>query len=304
MAKFDECAGCGRVFYVPQEDLTEELVAEASVIIGWAAPSMIRASEKLELLQLFSAGADAFVAPGILSENTVLCNATGAYGKAVAEHAFALTLMLMKKLYLYRDAQVTGSWTDFGPVTSPGGATVLIAGLGDIGLYYARLMKSMGAYVIGVKRRQYEKPEEVDELVLTGEIDKVLPRADIIMSVLPGTDETRHFYTKERFSLMKKSALFINCGRGNAVESEVLLSALRNGEIAAAAIDVAEQEPLPAESPLWSQENLIITPHVAGSYHLPDIMEGIVGIACENLRHWAGDRQYRNVVDKKSGYKK
>lgn len=303
-ARLNKIAKENRVQYLAPGELSEEQVAEASVIIGNAPARLIKASKRLELMQLESAGADEYIAPGVLAETTALCNATGAYNHAVSEHAVALTMMLMKKLHLYRDAQNACRWDDFGAVSSPVGATVLVVGLGDIGLRYARMLKAMGAYVIGVKRRAADCPDCVDELVQTDAIDTVLPRADVLFSILPSTKGTVHFYTEERFRLMKNSALFINCGRGSAVESEVLLSALRNGEIAAAAIDVTEQEPLPEEHPLWREKNLIITPHVAGGFHLQHTFERIVDIACENLEHWMKGEEYINTVDFETGYKK
>ncbi|MBR0208268.1 MAG: D-2-hydroxyacid dehydrogenase [Oscillospiraceae bacterium] len=300
-----EAAGvaCAFTFTTPAA-ATEEQIAEACFIVGNVPPRKIAASENLDVLQLFSAGADPYMPEGVLSEKTVLCNATGAYGQAVSEHAFALTLMLVKKLHLYRSSQLNCRWEDHGMVTSLDGATVLVVGLGDIGLSYARLVKAMGARVIGVKRRGGPCPEGVDELVLTGEIDRVLPRADVVMSVLPSTADTAYFYTAERFGAMKRSAVFINCGRGNAVSHEALLQALRSGEIAAAAIDVCETEPLPADSPLWREEKLVITPHVAGNFHLASIYEGIIGIALENLTNYLGGKPLRNIVDPATGYKR
>lgn len=291
--------------YCPEKEVTEELVQDASVIIGCVPAKMIRASEKLELLQLHSAGADPYIVPGVLAEKTILCNATGAYGRTVSEHAFALTLMLLKKLHLYRSAQERREWTDFGTVSSLSNATVVIAGLGDIGVCYARMAKALGATVIGVKRRAGKCPDCVDELVLTEELDKVLPRADVVVSFLPNTKQTVHIFHAERLKLMKRSAVLINCGRGNAIDPEALLDALRGGTIAACAVDVTEPEPLPADSPLWQEPNMVITPHVAGLFHLPYTLERIVDIACENLeKYLAGDLPLRNEVDFETGYKK
>ena len=111
-------------------------------------------------------------------------------------------------------------------------------------------------------------------------------------------------YTVEIFDRMKDSAIFINCGRGNAVSSEVLAQALREGKIAAAAMDVAEIEPLPSDSPLWSLENLVITPHISGGFHLPWTFEQIVRIAAENLEAFLAGKPLRNEVDFSTGYKK
>lgn len=300
-----EAAGAGcRFRYSTPEQVTKEEIQSANVILGQPDAALLAASENLEWLQLASAGADAYIKPGVLNEKTVLTNATGAYSKAVAEHAFALTLMLQKKLYLYRDDQRKAIWGDRGTVSSLSDCTVAVVGLGDIGQHYARLVKAMGAYVIGVKRRTGSCPDYVDELVMTQDLDTVLPRADVILSILPNTAATRYIYTAESFDKMKDSALFINCGRGNAVASQVLYEALSQHKIAAAAVDVTEAEPLPANSPLWQLENLVITPHISGGFHLPETFERIVNIAAENLRAYLAGRELRNVIDFATGYKK
>ena len=98
--------------------------------------------------------------------------------------------------------------------------------------------------------------------------------------------------------------MFLNCGRGSAVESGVLYEALRRKQIAAAGIDVCEEEPLPEDSPLWGLEDLLITPHVSGNFHLPDILEKIVALSAENLSAWLKGEAIRNVVDFETGYRK
>ncbi len=300
-----ERAGAGAELSFSRPELvSEEEIQSANVIIGLPRAEMIKASENLELLQLESAGADAYIVPGVLSGKTLLTNATGAYSQAVAEHAFALTLMLQKKLHLYRDEQRAVRWRDRGTVSSLRGAAVAVVGLGDIGGYYARLVKAMGAYVIGVKRRPGPCPDYADELRLTEELDELLPRADVIMSVLPNTAATRYIYTEDSFRRMKDSAIFINCGRGNAVSAETLYTALSQGMIYAAGIDVAETEPLPEDSPLWTLENLMITPHVSGSHHLPETVDRIADICAENLSAYLSGGKLENIVDFATGYKK
>ena len=300
-----EAAGAGAELSFSRPDrVTEKEIQEANVIIGLPKAEMIKASENLELLQLESAGTDAYIAHGVLSEKTLLTNATGAYSQAVAEHALALTLMLQKKLHLYRDEQRAARWKDRGTVSSLRGAIVAVVGLGDIGGYYARLVKALGAYVIGVKRRPGPCPEYAHELMLTEQLDQVLPRADVIMSVLPNTAATRYIYTLDSFRLMKDSAIFINCGRGNAVSAGTLYEALSQGMIAAAGIDVAETEPLPEDSPLWALENLVITPHVSGSHHLPETVERIVDICAGNLSAYLSGGKLKNIVDFATGYRK
>ncbi len=300
-----ESAGAGcRFVYATPKDATETMVAEAEIIIGNVPAEKIRASEKLEWLQLNSAGADQYIQPGILHEGTILTNATGAYSKAVAEHMFAMMLMLQKKLHLYRDAQARAEWTDYGTVVSVADATVLVVGLGDIGLHFARMAKALGACTIGVKRRMSACPEGVDELYTTDRLDEVLPRADVIVSFLPGTKATDHIYTARRFELMKEQAIFLNGGRGSAVDSQVLYDALRQHQIGAAGIDVTEPEPLPSDHPLWQLPNIMITPHISGQYHLPETFERIVDIAASNLSAYLKGAPLRNMVDFTTGYKK
>lgn len=288
--------------YIPVNDVTEADIADANIIIGNVPAGKIHASEKLEWIQLNSAGAEPYIKPGVLAEKTALTNATGAYSKAVAEHCFAATLMLQKKLHLYRDHQSLLEWADEGTVTSMSDATVLVVGLGDIGLHYARLCKAMGAHTIGVKRRPGRCPEGVDELFLTEELDSVLPRADVVVSFLPAMPSTYHIYTEERFAAMKDSALFVNGGRGNAVSSDVLDSAVRNGLIRAAAVDVTEPEPLPAGHPLWKNPNVVLTPHISGQYHLPETFERIVNIAASNLEAFLNGKPMKNAIDFTTGY--
>ena len=303
--KLEQAAGAGYKFvYVSEDGATAEDIAAANIILGMPEPEMIKASDKLELLQLNIAGADRYVKPGVLSPKTKLTNSTGAYSKAVAEHGAAMLFMLQKKLHLYRDAQTKHEWTDFGTVTSITDATVVVVGLGDIGCHFAGIVKALGAHVIGVKRRASAKPDCVDELYTMEKLDEVLARADVVFSVLPGTPATTHLYTAERFDLMKPSAIFINCGRGAAVENKVLYDALKEGKIASAAIDVSEVEPLPADSPLWALDNLVITPHVSGYYHLPYTFERIVEIAAENLGRFTRGEELMNIVDFTTGYKK
>ena len=297
-------AGC-RFLYRGSEGVdTNEALRQAEVIIGNIRLDRLQIAEKLELLQLNTSGAAEFTAPGVLRPGVLLCSATGAYGCSVSEHALAATLMLQKNLHLYRDAQSEGRWADYGQVQSIGASTVLVVGLGDIGLRYARMAKALGAYVIGVKRRGGETPEGVDELRRPDELMELLPRADVVASFLPGTKDTAYLYTMEHFKAMKNSAVFVNCGRGNAVAGEVLNEALEQGEIFAASVDVTEVEPLPADSPLWKQKKLLLTPHVSGGYRHAQTLDMIVDIACKNLDAYLNGGELISLVDFETGYKK
>ncbi|MDL2295550.1 D-2-hydroxyacid dehydrogenase [Lachnospiraceae bacterium OttesenSCG-928-E19] len=288
--------------YVKRSDVTPEQIAEADYIIGNVEASYIKGSPKLKLLQLNSAGTDGYTKEGVLAPNTILANATGAYGKAVSEHMFAMLLALQKKLMLYRDDQYKGEWNDYGSVTSITDSTVLVVGLGDIGKSFAKMCKALGAYVIGVKRRPSECPEEVDELVLMDEFKDKVPKADVVFSVLPNTPATSGIYNEEFFKLMKPTGIFLNAGRGNAVNQEALLEALQKGDIGAAGLDVTNPEPLPAEHPLWAESKVLITPHISGQYHLPETLDRIVEIGASNVERYIKGEDLLNIVDFETGY--
>lgn len=296
-------AAGNEIKFIPDGAVTQEDVDRADIILGSVPPKMLH-EQPIKLMQLASAGADAYVKEGLLSRSTTLCCCTGAYSQSVAEHAFGVTLMLMKNLHLYRDRQNRHQWLPEGTTSSLNGATVIVTGLGDIGRYYARLVKAMGAYVIGVKRRPGPKPDYVDELCTTDEFDSVVSRGDVILSVMPSTPETIHFFTKDRFRLMKKSAIFLNCGRGTALDLDVIYQVLSEKLIAAAGLDVFETEPLPEDSPLWGLENLMITPHSSGFFFLPVTRGNVVDILARNLEAFLKGGELMNVVDFATGYKK
>ena len=145
---------------------------------------MVKEAERLEWLHLNSAGFDDYVKEGILREKTLLTNSSGAYGKAVSEHMFAMLLAMQKKLHLYRDLQRQHMWGDEGEVTSIADSVILVLGTGDIGLHFAELAHALGAYVIGVKRTLAPCPDCMDELHVMSELDELLQRADSVVSFL------------------------------------------------------------------------------------------------------------------------
>lgn len=298
-----EAAGENAVRFIKPGEVLQSDADWADIIVGNLPPRFF-GGRHVELMQLSTAGADLYVKEGVLAPSSVLACCTGAYSQSVAEHSFAATLMLQKNLHLYRDSQSACSWTDAGEVGTINGATVIVVGLGDIGKYYARMVKALGAYVIGVNRRGGEKPEYVDELYTTDSFDKIAGRGDIIFSVMPSTPQTVHFYTEERFALMKPTAIFINSGRGSAVSEQTLYNVLSKKVIACAAVDVLEREPLPSDSPLWGLKNLLITPHASGDYHLPSNRDKVVAICAGNLKAFLSGQTLINVVDFASGYKK
>lgn len=301
-----EAAGKEKVsiLFTSPEKLTEEDLKDATATIGNINPNLLKTAKNLKWVQLNSAGTDGYLVPGVLPEGTVVTNATGAYGLAIAEHMLGTTLALMKRFPIYLRQQDEKIWQDGGRVTSIYGSSCLVVGMGDIGSEYAMRMKALGSYVIGIRRTASDKPDYVDEMYTLDQLDECLSRADIVAASLPGTKETYHMFDENRFGKMKDGAIFINVGRGSAVDSPALAQALRSGKLFGAGIDVTEVEPLPAESELWNLQNLLITPHVSGGYHLQETLERIIRISLHNLDAYIHGTSMKSVVDFSTGYRK
>lgn len=290
--------------YTSYEDVCEEMLVDADVILGNVPPKMLSVCKHLQLMQLNSAGTDGYTTPGVLAPETKLANATGAYGLAISEHMLGMLLMLQKKLGIYHDQQKEALWKDAGTVTSIYGATTLVLGLGDIGSEFAKRIKALGSKVIGIRRTGGEKPDFVDVVDTTENFQKYLPEADIIAMSLPKTPATYHIVDASVFSMMKPGAILLNVGRGTAIDQEALYEALTKGNLGGCGIDVTDPEPLPAESPLWHCPNLLITPHISGGFHLAETFERIVRICGDNLEAIANGTPIRNEVDFTTGYRR
>lgn len=288
--------------FMKTEDVTENDLSGVNGIIGYVDAGLLHAANALEWIHLSWSGVDAFIKPGVLSEDVTVCNARGAHGLAVSEHMVALTMMLVRRLYAYRDNQKRHHWEMLGNTISIEGATIAVLGIGNIGGDYARKVHAMGAHVIGVRRTNGEKPEGVDEQVTIEDLDKILPRADIVAMNLPGGEATLNLMDERRLRLMKKGAYLVNVGRGASIDQKALAAVLQDGHLGGAALDVCVPEPLPENDPLWDAPNLVLTPHVASNYLLAETFERFVRISAENLKRYANGVALENVVDRATGY--
>jgi phosphoglycerate dehydrogenase-like enzyme len=175
-------------------------------------------------------------------------------------------------------------------------ATMGVVGLGDIGAETARRAAAFGMRVIAVDPKRTEKPEWVASLTKLDRLDALLAESDFVVVCAPHTPETEGMFRRRQFRLMKPSGIFINIGRGAIVSLVDLAASLEAGEIAGAALDVFETEPLPQENPLWRMPNVLITPHVAACS--PRIAERHLATLTDNVRRFAEGHELKNVVDK------
>ena len=302
-ARFEETAPGAAFRYVSTENVTREDIMETDILIGFVSPELIQASPRLKLFQLNLAGANTYCLPGILHEDTILCNSTGAYGVAVSEHMLASIFALTKKLNRYECNRKKHIWRDEGSVMGIFGSTTLVIGAGDIGSEFGKRMAALGSRVIGIRRHKVEPAPYMVDSGTMEDIDRFLPEADFIACSLPATPETNRIFNAERISRIKSTAIIANVGRGTLFDQQALAEALMNYKIGGACLDVTDPEPLPKDNPLWDCPNLILTPHVSGFYHLHYTYERIVDIALENLRRYQNGEKLMNIVDRKSGYR-
>ena len=286
----------GSVVFIREHLVTEEDVCGVTAIIGNVPAHTLHGPKELLWLQTSSAGYDHYLREGVLAPSTLLTNATGAYGQAVSEHMLASLLCLMKKLHLYRDNQRVACWKDEGGVTTLSGATVLVLGAGDIGTSFARLVTSLGAHAWGVRRDAASCHAPFERMLALDDVYDVLGEADVVACALPSSSQTRGLAGESFFSAMKRGSFFVNAGRGDLVDADALCDALASGHLAGAALDVTSPEPLPADHALWQAHNALITPHVAGFWHLKQTTDNVISICRSNLVSYLDGRPLANVV--------
>ena len=272
-----------------------------TVIFGSPGADFVKLCPRLKWLQLQSAGANGYV-DGELPETVLLSCASGCYGHTVSEHMIGFSFELLRKYHLYRDEQSAGRWQSRGTVKSIKGAVILVVGLGDIGSRYARSMKALGSYIIGVDRVSCAKADYLDEFFPAEQMDEVLPRADVVAVIVPGVKSNIGLIGRPQLAKMKKDAVLINCGRGSTVDTNALCDALESGAIGGAALDVSDPEPLPPGHRLWKLENAVITPHVAGGRYMKETGQYIMKLNLENARRFVRGEPLESLVDYKTGY--
>ena len=287
------------------ENPTDAQLATAEVIVGFPPVPRLSSATNLKWLQIPWSGADGYADHPDFPAHVTLTNATGAFGRPIAEYAFGAVFTLMRRFHQYRDCQKEAKWQRQGDEMSPTGKNVLILGAGDIGTNAARLFKMMDCHITGVRRVVREVPAEFDAMITLEQVDDLLPEADIVICCMPHTPLTQGFFTKARFEKMKSTAIFVNVGRGTLVDHEALAEVLNEGKIYGAALDVTFPEPLPEDHPLWKCRNVLITPHVSGQTFagLKDKEEFFFRMCKENLEAYRDGKPLKNLVDLKTGYR-
>jgi phosphoglycerate dehydrogenase-like enzyme len=293
-----------RVVIAEDQATAEREIVDAEAAFGRLPREVLAKARRLRWLQAPQIAPPAgYYYPELIEHSLTVTNFREIFNDHISTHIMAFVLAFARGLHVFIPQQLRREWKktreNTGVVHLPE-ATALIVGVGGIGAETARLAAAFGMTVLATDARRTSAPPGVTELHKPEALDELLPRADFVILTVPHTPATEGFMHRARFQRMKRSAFFINIGRGMTTKLDDLVAALNAGEIAGAALDVFEQEPLPAEHPLWTMPNVLLTPHTAGWG--PYLDDRRYQIMSDNCRAFLDGKPLRNVVDKASWF--
>ena len=285
----------------------DRLLPEAEIVLGWAVKrSNFGSASRLRWIHLTAAGVGSQLFPELVESPVAVTNSRGLHAISMAEHALGMMLAIARKLHLARDAQTEGRWSQDEqwagppPIGQLAGGTLGLVGFGAVGSAIGERARALGMRVLAVRRHPAPDPAPADEQWGHERLGEMLERSDWVVLAAPLTAETRGVIGAAELARMRPGAALVNLGRGALVDEAALVSALAEGRIAAAALDVFTEEPLPGTSPLWRMPQVILTPHTSGFG--PRFWERTCELFARNLRRWCAGEPLENVVDKKAGY--
>lgn len=258
-------------------DEANAFLSDVEILLTYGSDIRVEQLEKaknLKWIMVLSAGIDKLPKDLIKERNILITNVRGIHKTPMAEYALSMLLNYYRNNYTFAENQKKKIWDKGVKPRELAGSTLTIVGAGSIGEELARLGQAFQMKTIAVTNTGGSRPY-FDEIYQNDTLEDALKVADIVVSILPSTEETKGYYQEQQFQWMKNSAVFLNMGRGTAVAEETLLNALDNGEIAHAILDVTPVEPLPKDSLLWSHEKVTLTPHISGgsTNYIPRAMD-------------------------------
>lgn len=256
-------------------------------------------ADRLEWIHATSAGVDALMFPQLVDSNVVVTNARGIFDRSIADYVLCTILMFAKDFPRSLRLQAGHKWKH-RDTERVEGAEVLIVGAGSIGRQIARVVRAIGMHPHGIARKARPGDEDFIAVHAQDRLHDQLARADYVVIAAPLTPSTEGLFDTRAFAAMKPTARLINIGRGPIVRTDDLIHALNRQEIAGAALDVFEQEPLPEDHPLWSMGNVILTPHMSGDFR--GWQRALTDQFLENFDRWHRGESLFNQVDKSLGY--
>ena len=286
----------------PERERTAALVDAVAVITNGLSitSEMLSKMPRMKLLQVMSAGFDQLDVPAIREMGIEVCNNSPAIARSVAEHAIGMMMMVYKRLPQGVDGVKTGMWQkpaksgDFGKVYELSGRTVGIIGLGNIGTWVARMLQGFQTTTLYTDIREFSSEHERELKVTRVSMDELLDRSDIVTVHVPLSSSTTGLIGRSELAAMKSDAIFINTCRGPVHNESELVDALDRGLIMGAGLDVTEIEPTPIDSPLLKMDNVVVTPHLAGSSQ--ERVDRAIVFSFENARRALNGGILENVV--------
>jgi len=286
----------------------EAQLPDTEVTMTWSIrPEQFKFARKLRWIHSPAAAVHQLIFPELVNSDVILTNAREVHGPVVAEHVMGLIFALAKRIpqaVRLQSKHVWGQkiiWESHPPPRELSGATLGLVGLGSIGRDIARHAANLGMRVIAVREHPEKgKPENVVQVYSAAQLDEMLSQSDYVVLAVPTTSATRGLINAPRLAAMKPDAQLINVGRGPLVDDNALIEALRGRKIAGAALDVFVEEPLPADSPYWDLDNLLITPHTAGLTE--KLWDRHYALFSENLRRYRAGETLLGLVNKQDGY--
>lgn len=294
------------VLYLNNENELRESDKKDKVEIIFGEPSVDTCNmiPNLRFIQMSWAGVNIYTSGKKLNDGVKVINASGAFGESISEYIVGGITYLYRQYARYADQVKNNGWELLPDEDSIEGKRCLIIGAGNIGTHTAKKLKAFDAVTVGITRTKKDVVEFFDEIYTKDKLDEELPKADIVIIALPGTDDTKKLFDKEKIDKLKDGVTLVNVGRGFIVDTDALVNALMSGKIKNAVIDVVDPEPLPHNHPLRNMKNVLLTPHISGISWGENfyIKKRIIDMFTDNLVRDSKGESLINEVDLSIGY--
>jgi len=320
LARLRDAAAGGLVVNADTEADAAHEAAEADALLGKITPAILAAARRLRWVQSFTASLEHYVFPALVNHPCELTNMRGLFSDVIADQVMGYVICFARNLHVYIRNQLAAKWEPVGGegarvsfAAGPGivnpidlahrhlaDQTLGVVGFGAIGAEVARRAKAFGMRVVAIDPVRTELTWDVDWVRPPDRLVDLLAESDYVVIAAPHTPQTAGMFRREQMRQMKRTAYLINVGRGALVNLADLTEAFRAGELAGAALDVFDVEPLPADHPMWGFPNVILTPHVAG--YSPRIAERHLTVLVENVKRFVRGEVLLNVVDKQAWF--
>ncbi len=287
------------VTFLPGGEKQADYLSGIEVLFGRLPESDFDSADALKWVQQPHAGAEGHLYEKFKNSDIALTNAGGLFGPQIAEHAFALLLALTRQIHTQLEFMKRKHWARV-PCLELAGMTMGIIGLGGIGRAIADRAKAFEFRVLAVDPEDMDRPASVDRLEKMDYLPDLMSQSHVVMVCCPSTPETHKMIARDLFDRLPAGSFLINVSRGKVVDEDAMVAALRSGNLAGIGLDVTYTEPCPEDSPLWTEPNVILTSHSAGSSQ--HIRKRAMARFVDNLHRYVKGEPLRNVVDKEKGY--